>query len=468
MARRHTKIVATLGPASSSKEKIAALMGAGVNVFRLNFSHGTHAVHKQNIETIRALEKQHDDTIGIVADLQGPKLRVGKVAEDTFLTVGETFTFFQEERLGNAQGATFPHPEIYPHLVEGTPLLLDDGNLQVSVIEQAPDAIKTRVIVGGKLSSHKGVNIPSIQLPISSLTEKDRIDLQFILGQDIDFIALSFVQTAADIHELRQLIPADKKILAKIEKPLAIQHMAAITEAADGLMVARGDLAVEIGEEYVPSMQKKIIQHARTLDKIVITATQMMESMIESPTPTRAEVSDVVNAILDGTDTVMLSAETAAGKYPVKVIKEMNKICSAAEQDPITRISKHRVECHFNRIDEAIAMSAMYAANHMDVKAIIAMTESGSTPLWMSRIRSSLPIYALTPNTATMGRMSLCLGVEPIAFSSTDYKPEHVNTAAIDLLIKRKLIHRGDLVLLTCGDHIGLHGGTNQIKILKA
>ena len=471
---RRTKILATIGPASEEAEVLRAMIQAGLNCVRCNFSHGSHEDHQKRIELVRRVAAEEGKIVGILADLQGPKIRVSRFKNKSIeLKNGAKFyldaTFDKEN--GDETQVGIDYKELPNDVASGDILLLDDGKVILKVLKTNGKRVETEVVEGGKLSNNKGINKMGGGLTAPALTDQDKADIRFLAKLNVDYVAVSFPRGPEDMLEARALlnqVNCHAGLIAKIERTEATHNIIEIIETSEGVMVARGDLAVEIGEEYVPSMQKKIIQHARTLDKIVITATQMMESMIESPTPTRAEVSDVVNAILDGTDTVMLSAETAAGKYPVKVIKEMNKICSAAEQDPITRISKHRVECHFNRIDEAIAMSAMYAANHMDVKAIIAMTESGSTPLWMSRIRSSLPIYALTPNTATMGRMSLCLGVEPIAFSSTDYKPEHVNTAAIDLLIKRKLIHRGDLVLLTCGDHIGLHGGTNQIKILKA
>ena len=470
---RRTKILATIGPASETPEVLSKMIEAGLNAVRCNFSHGSHSDHERRINLVRQLAEQAGKTIGILADLQGPKIRIARFKnKSVVLTEGATFVLDADlaKEAGDEQQVGLDYPDLPRDVKKGDTLLLDDGKIILEVISVKANRVECKVVEGGQLSNNKGINKLGGGLTAPALTDKDKEDITFIGTLDVDYVAVSFPRDAADIIEARRLLRAagsSAGIIAKIERCEAVDNMIEIIEASDGVMVARGDLAVEIGEEYVPGVQKKLIQQSRILDKIVITATQMMESMIEHATPTRAEVSDVANAVLDGTDVVMLSAETASGKHPIKVIKEMDKICRAAELDPMVRVSKHRVECHFTRVDEAIAMSAMYAANHLEAKAIIAMTESGSTPLWMSRISSHLPIYGLTPNKATMGKLTLYRGVEPIAFNSTHYRLAEVNAKAVEELIRRKVLAPGDLVLITCGDHLGLQGGTNQMKIMQ-
>jgi pyruvate kinase len=470
---RRTKILATLGPASADKETLRAMVKAGLNAVRCNFSHGSHDDHGKRIELIREVAQEEGKTIGILADLQGPKIRVARFKNKS-ITLAKGATFILNADLDKDAGDEVQVGLDYknlPHDVKkGDTLLLDDGKLIFEVIQVKGNTVHCKVIEGGVLSNNKGINKMGGGLTAPALTDKDKSDIEFIgTLPHIDYVAISFPRSAEDLLEAKALLQKAKSkaaLIAKIERTEAVENIIEIIEACDGIMVARGDLAVEIGEEFVPGVQKKLIQHARTLDKIVITATQMMESMIENSSPTRAEVSDVANAVLDGTDAVMLSAETAAGKHPVKVIEKMDKICRAAELHPLTRISKHRVECYFNRVDEAIAMAAMYAANHLDVKAILAMTESGATPLWMSRISSPLPIYALTPNHSTMGKLALCRGVEPIYFNPKQHAVDQINKKAIAELLHLKAVAKNDLVLLTFGDHVGLHGGTNQLKIV--
>lgn len=470
---RRTKILATLGPASENEDILRQMIAAGLNAVRCNFSHGTHEDHAKRIELVRRIAKEEGKVIGILADLQGPKIRVSKFKnKSVVLKNGDTFALDASLSgdVGDETQVGIDYKELPKDVSPGNTLLLDDGKIVLKVLSTDGVRVITEVMEGGTLSNNKGINKMGGGLTAPALTDKDKADILFLGTTEVDYVAISFPRDAEDIKEARRLLEqagSKAAIIAKIERTEAVDNIIEIINVSDGVMVARGDLAVEIGEEYVPGVQKNIIQQARTFDKLVITATQMMESMIESSTPTRAEVSDVANAVLDGTDAVMLSAETAAGKFPVKVIKEMDKICRAAEQHPSTRISKHRVECHFNRVDEAIAMAAMYAANHLDVQAIVAMTESGATPLWMSRISSALPIYGLTPNAATMGKMTLYRGVEPLPFHPRQHASDKVNTAALHELVKRQVVKSGERVLLTFGDHVGLHGGTNQIKIVE-
>lgn len=471
---RRTKILATLGPASDSPEVLRAMIRAGMNAVRCNFSHGRHEDHQKRIERVRSIAAEEGVMIGILADLQGPKIRVSRFKNSSVELI-EGAKFYLDARLdkdaGNEIEVGIDYKELPHDVIPGNMLLLDDGKIVLTVLSTDGFRVETEVVEGGTLSNNKGINKVGGGLTAPALTEKDKLDILFLATLNVDYVAVSFPRDAQDMQEARQLLEAAGSkagLIAKIERTEAVKNITEIIEASEGVMVARGDLAVEIGEEFVPAMQKKLIYQARNLDKIVITATQMMESMISSPTPTRAEVSDVATAVLEGTDVVMLSAETAAGKYPVKVIKKMDKICLASEMDPLTRVSTHRLECRFNRIDEAIAMSAMYAANHLDVKVILAMTESGSSALWMSRISSPLPIYAFTPNLVTMGRVTLYRGVEPTLFNSRQYADDTINEAAIAILLEKKIVNKGDIILLTFGDHVGVHGGTNQLKIMRA
>lgn len=471
---RRTKILATLGPASEDKEVLRRMVRAGLNAVRCNFSHGSHEDHAKRIQLISTVAKEENRTIGILADLQGPKIRISRFKNKSInLPSGSKFILNADldKEAGDETQVGLDYKALPQDVKKGDTLLLDDGKLIFQVEKVEGNCVHCLVIEGGTLSNNKGINKMGGGLTAPALTDKDKDDIKFIgTLKEVHYVAVSFPRSADDMLEARKLLRkanSNANLIAKIERTEAVENIIEIIEASDGIMVARGDLAVEIGEEFVPGVQKKLIQQARTLDKIVITATQMMESMIDNATPTRAEVSDVANAVLDGTDAVMLSAETAAGKHPVKVVAEMDKVCRAAELHPTTRISKHRVECHFTRVDEAIAMSAMYAANHLDAKAIIAMTESGSTPIWMSRISSHLPIFALTPNGDTMGRLALCRGVEPIYFNAKALPLEQVNPKAVDELVQRNVVQNNDLVLMTFGDHVGLHGGTNQLKIVK-
>lgn len=470
---RRTKIVATLGPATDDHALLSSLIAAGVNVVRLNFSHGTHEQHAKRIARVREIMQQQRRNIGILADLQGPKIRIAQFKDGKVsLKAGEQFVLDASlaPTAGTVTAVGIDYKELPQDVHPGDTLLLNDGLIEMRVTSVEGPRIICQVVSGGELSDHKGINRRGGGLSAKALTDKDKEDLVFAVQQDVDFIALSFPRNASDIDEARQLMVQYNKytgIIAKIERTEAVENLDDIILASDGVMVARGDLAVEIGDAEVPLVQKHIIQRARSLDKPVIIATQMMESMIDHPVPTRAEVSDVATAVLENADAIMLSAETATGKHPVKTVKAMSRVCVAVEQQPGSQLSKHRVECRFKRIDEAIAMATMYTANHFDVQAVIALTESGATPLWMSRIRTGMPIYGLSRFKKTLGKMALYRGVYPIAFDVTQCTRDEVNRQAVDAMRAFEVLQDGDLVILTKGDHMGVGGGSNAMKILK-
>ncbi len=403
---RRTKIIATLGPATDNLEVLEGIISAGVNVVRLNFSHGTSADHQKRIENVRRVAAEQKKVIGILADLQGPKIRVANFKEKSVvLKKGQLFTLDAkfDENAGTEECVGIDYKNLPNDVKARDILLLDDGRLRFQVEEVSGSKIICRIMVGGVLSNHKGINRLGGGLTAEALTEKDKSDMKIALSLDVDYVAISFPRNATDIRNARDLInqysPNQKNnitgIIAKIERTEAVLAINEIIEASDGVMVARGDLAVEIGDAEVPLVQKEIIRRARHLNKPVIIATQMMESMINNSVPTRAEVSDVANAVLDHADAVMLSAETASGHYPVTVVETMARVCRSVEQQPSLHLSRHRIEMRFERIDEAIAMATMYTANHLNIEAIVTLTESGRTSLWMSRIRTAIPIYAL-------------------------------------------------------------------------
>ncbi len=470
--QRRTKIIATLGPATDSVEAMTQLIKAGVDVVRLNFSHSSHEEHKKRMELVRSVAKEQNKIVGILADLQGPKIRVASFkAQKIHLKEGTSFILDANlaDEAGDEHQVGIDYKQLPQDVQARDTLLLDDGRIMFSVEKIEGSKIHCRVEVGGELSSHKGINRLGGGLSAKAFTDKDKQDMKFALTMGVDFIALSFPRSADDILEARALMNEHQgkaNLIAKIERAEAMQAIDAIIEASDGVMVARGDLAVEIGDAEVPVAQKAIIHKARSLNKPVITATQMMESMISSTVPTRAEVSDVANAVLDYTDAVMLSAETAVGAHPSKVVAAVARVCVVAEQQPDAQLSRHRIECTFERIDEAIAMATMYTANHLDIQAIIALTESGATPLWMSRIRTGIPIYALSRNIGTLGKMSLCRGVYPMAFDCTLYSRDEVNSASVKILEDRGAVQDGDKIILTKGDYAGVGGGSNALKIL--
>ncbi len=469
---RHTKIIATLGPSSDDPNDLDKLLKAGVNIVRLNFSHGSHESQKKRMDAVRAWSEKNGRIVGILADLQGPKIRVANFKNKAVeLTKGQKFVLDADldDDAGDETQVGIDYKDLPKDVVPKDILLLDDGRIVFEVEEVSGNKVHCIVEVGGKLSNHKGINRKGGGLSADALTEKDKLDMEFVCKQNVDYIAISFPRNAEDMRYARELMEGfggDAGLVSKIERTEAVEDIDEIILASDAVMVARGDLAVEVGDAQVPVIQKHIIQRARTLDRPVITATQMMESMIESSVPTRAEMSDVANAVLDYTDAVMLSAESAVGKHPALVVETMSRACLAAEQHPESRISGHRVELMFNRIDEAVAMATMYTANHLDIEAIIALTESSRTPLWMSRIRSAIPIYGLSRNPRSLGKMTMYRGVFPLYFDVTQCTRDQVNAVSVDTVLQRRSLNDGDKVILTKGDAIGVGGGSNAMKIL--
>lgn len=468
---RHTKIVATLGPASSTPEVLDRMVQAGIDVVRMNFSHGTADDHRARAEGIRAAAAKFGRTVGILGDLQGPKIRVGKFeAGRITLVAGEKFILDAQCPLGNQERVGLDYKDLPKDVVNGDILLLDDGRLKLEVTGVRGQEIHTRVIVGGELSNNKGINRQGGGLTAPALTGKDMDDIKTAADIGVDFVAVSFPKSAADMYMARQLLRAAGStavLIAKIERVEAISNLAEILDASDGIMVARGDLAVEVGDATVPALQKKMIRMARDMNKLTITATQMMESMITSPVPTRAEVSDVANAVLDGTDAVMLSAETASGKYPVEVVESMARICVEAERSAEVTLDREFLDRIFTRIDQSIAMAAIWTAHHLKVKAIAALTQSGSTALWMSRINCGVPIYALTPDADAVARMALYREVYPLQMAQQHSDRDRLLAEAEQLLIDRGVVDKGDLIVLTIGEPIGCAGGTNTLKIVR-
>ena len=468
---RHTKIVATLGPASSTPAVLEQMVKAGIDVVRMNFSHGTADDHKARADGVRAAAAKLGRTVGILGDLQGPKIRVGKFAEGKItLIAGEPFILDATCTLGSSERVGLDYKDLPKDVVNGDILLLDDGRLKLEVIHVRGQEINTRVIVGGELSNNKGINRQGGGLTAPALTAKDMDDIKTAAQIGVDFVAVSFPKSAADMYMARQLLRAagsSAVLIAKIERVEAVKNLEEILDAPDGIMVARGDLAVEVGDAAVPALQKRMIRMARDRNKLTITATQMMESMIHSPVPTRAEVSDVANAVLDGTDAVMLSAETAAGHYPVETVESMARICVEAERSAEITLEREFLDRVFTRIDQSIAMAAIWTAHHLKVKAIAALTQTGSTALWMSRLNCGVPIYALTPAVESVGRMVLYRGVCPLSMSQQHTDRDLLLAEAEQLLIDRGVVTLGDLIVLTIGEPIGSTGGTNTLKIVR-
>ena len=470
---RRTKIVATLGPATDGKHVLDEMIQAGMDVVRVNFSHGTHEDHIKRAENVRNRARSHGHQVGVLADLQGPKIRIERF-EDGMIHLEKDDHFILDTSLdmnaGTREKVGVTYKNLHNDISRGDTLLLDDGLLVLWVEEVEETEVRCRVLVGGRLTNNKGINRLGGGLTAASLTEKDRDDIKAAAAMGADYVAISFPRSANDVNEARELLReagGHGGIVAKIERAEALEALEEIIEASDAVMIARGDLGVEIGDAELPAVQKKIIKIARSHDRVVITATQMMQSMIENPIPTRAEVFDVANAVIDGTDAVMLSAETAAGQYPAKVIEAMDRICAGAERQRITTAAERRINIRFERADEAIAKAAMYTANSLGVKAIAALTESGATPLWMSRISSGIPIFAMTRHVETRRKVTLYRGVYPVSFDVTT--PDHatVNREAIDELMRRGAVRDGDLVIITKGDLMGVHGGTNAMKIIR-
>lgn len=470
---RRTKIVATLGPASSSEKVLEKLIAAGVDLVRMNFSHGTAQDHMKRAETVRAAAKACGRTVGILADLQGPKIRVRKFENDKIVLIpGDTFILDAAwDGLGNQERVGLDYKELPRDVSKGSVLLLNDGMLEFDVMEVRGSEVICKVVRGGVLSNNKGINRKGGGLTAPALTEKDMEDIKTAALIKADYLAVSFPRSADDMKLARKLMHeagGKSLLMAKIERAEAIPVLGEIIDASDAIMVARGDLSVEVGDAAVPGLQKRMIKMARARNKLVITATQMMESMITNPIPTRAEVSDVANAVLDGTDAVMLSAETAVGDYPLETIQAMVRICVKAEQEIEDSAIDHRLtHTKFTRIDQSIAMSALYAASHFKVKAIVSLTQSGSTTLWMSRMNAGVPIFALTPIEATLSKVTLFSGVHPIAFNLTSTFPSVVLRAAEDELVRLGLVKDGDMMVMTVGEAIGKSGHTNTMKIVR-
>jgi len=472
---RATKIVATLGPASSEPAVLERLLRAGVDVVRLNFSHGTAADHIARAQLVRDTAERVGKPVALMADLQGPKIRVGKFAEGkVMLRNGASFVLDASRSTpGDADGVGLDYKELPRDVRPGDTLLLNDGMIVLTVDDVRGDQVHTLVKIGGALSNNKGINKQGGGLTAPALTAKDMEDIKTAVAFQCDFLAVSFPKSATDMEMARQLANVAGEsyrhkpaMIAKIERSEAIPQLEAILRASDGIMVARGDLAVEVGNAAVPALQKRMIRMAREMDKLTITATQMMESMINAPVPTRAEVSDVANAVLDGTDAVMLSAETAAGMYPVETVEHMALIALEAERAEDIQLDADFTNRHFGRIDQSIAMGALFTAHHLGCKAIIALTESGSTALWMSRRLIHVPIFGLTSKAGSERRMALYRNVQPILMPSYTDRDQALHEAE-RLLVQRDVLKPGDTYAITCGEPMGYPGGTNMLKVCR-
>jgi len=476
MIKRRTKILATLGPSTDEPDVLKGILDAGVNVVRINFSHNNEKEHLARIAQVREYEKENDVFIGVMMDLQGPKIRIASFKSGKIeLKNGGKFTLDAglPESDGDEGSVGLAYKELPNDLSIGNTLLLDDGKIILQVDEISGKKIKTKVIQGGTLSNNKGINLRGGGLSASALTEKDKQDIVTAAKADADYVAISFPVNADDVRETKRLLEeagSNASVIAKIERAESLQDevITEIIQEAAGIMVARGDLGVEIGDPQLPAQQKRLILLARANDRFVITATQMLESMILSPIPTRAEVFDVANAVLDGTDAVMLSAETAIGKNPIKAVKTMSDVCIEAEKSPTAKVSHHRLHEDFEGIDETIAMSSMYAANHLGAKVVATLTQTGKTALWMSRISSNISIFAMSDNYKTLKKVTIYRGVYPCYIeknSADDWND--VNSKVIEILLKKSVVVDKDIVILTKGMHKDKSGGTNLMKILR-
>ncbi len=468
---RRTKIVATLGPATDEPGELERVIAQGMDVARVNFSHGDTEEHLQRIDTVRKIAENNSRHVGVMVDLQGPKIRIEGFRQGGIdLADGATFTL--DTQLGADQGdqerVGVTHKTLADDLVGNDILLLDDGNIVMEVEHISGREVRCRVLNGGRLTGFKGLNRLGGGLSAEALTEKDHADIRTAAAAEADYLAVSFVRYAEDVVHARDLFReagGHGGIIAKIERAEAIEHVEDIIHASDGVMIARGDLGVEIGDAELPGMQKCIIRNAREGNKVTITATQMMQSMVDSPQPTRAEVLDVANAVLDGTDAVMLSAETAVGKHPARVVRAMDRICRGAERQRVA--FSHRVDARFETVEESIAMAAMYTASHLHVAAIVAMTESGATAKWMSRNSSGIPIFAMSPNVATVRRVSLYRGVYPMLVDNAEMASDGGEHHAIRELRRLGVVKKDDSIIFTRGELTGIAGGTNSMKVLK-
>ena len=467
---RKAKILATLGPASSSNETIERIFKAGCDVFRLNFSHGSVETHRKNLEWIRQLEEKYNHATCILADLQGPKLRVGEFKNiEESLKKGQKFILDTNSKLGDNERVNFPHSEIYDHLTPNTTLLINDGRIRLQIIEQNKDSLITEVLNDGVISNNKGVNIPDVILPIDSLTSKDKADLQKALEMNVDWVALSFVQQAEDIHKLKKIVDGKALVMAKIEKPSAVKNIDDIIQAADGIMIARGDLGVEMPTEKVPITQKNIIKRCRHYGKPVVVATQMLESMISNLVPTRAEASDVANAIYDGTDAVMLSGESAMGDYPVESVSTMDRIIENVEKDKNNFNLEIENEEYIKKIDntDAITNAAYSIAKNAGAKAIITFSVSGKTTLRMARERAPVQIIGLSPNIKTSRKMQIVWGVNSCHSVQDAENTTEMVKIACGVAKNKKLVENDDNVIITAGVPFGNAGSTNLLRIAK-
>jgi len=465
---RKVRILATLGPASDTPEMIRRLAEAGADAFRINMSHGSHEDHARRIEIIRSLEKELERPTTILADLQGPKLRVGRFAEGkAVVKKGQTFVFDREKAPGDSTRVTLPHKEIFEAIQAGARLLVDDGKLVFRVTAADGDRIAAEVEVGGTISNNKGLNVPDVVLPLAALTEKDRADLAFALDQHVDWIALSFVQRPEDVAEARRLIAGRASLLAKIEKPAAVERLEGILELADAVMVARGDLGVELPPEAVPPLQKRIVETARRMGRPVVVATQMLESMISSPSPTRAEVSDVATAVYDGGDAIMLSAESASGEWPCEAVSMMNSIATSVEQDP-----GYTARVHFTETlpdpttNDAIAAAASNIVATVDAAAIVCFTSSGSTARRVARERPAVPLLVLTPSLKTARRLGLLWGAHAVRTKDVSSFEEMIAKAK-RMALRHRIAKGGDRIIVTAGVPFGTPGSTNVVHVAR-
>jgi len=468
---RKTKIVATLGPASSSEEMLARIIMAGVDVVRLNFSHGKPEEHIQRAEHVRSIAARLGRPIGVLCDLQGPKIRIGKFENGSIeINQGDKFILDADCKLGNQQRVGLDYKQLPQEVSLGTVLLLDDGRIVMSVEAVKGNEVHCVIELGGKLSDNKGINRQGGGLSAAALTDKDKQDIKTAVALEADFIAVSFPRSAADINEARELIKkagGTASVVAKIERAEAIEVLEEIIDAADVIMVARGDLGVEVGDAAVPGLQKRMIRMARDRNKLVITATQMMESMITNPIPTRAEVSDVANAVLDGTDAIMLSAESAIGRYPLEAVAAMHRVCLQAEKEYYAHRIDQRFDESFERVDEAVAMAAIFIARHFGIKAIAALTQSGASAQWLSRAHTLVPIYALSPEKVARRKLTLYRGVYPYPVDQANKTRDDILHEMEQTLLSNGVVQRGDLVLLTFGEPITTAGRTNTLKVIK-
>ncbi|WP_457354472.1 pyruvate kinase [Roseateles sp. P5_D6] len=469
-SHRQAKIVATLGPASSDIDTIRGLLEAGADVFRLNFSHGSHAQHAERLTIIRRLEAEQGRPIAVLLDLQGPKLRIGTLLEGSVeLIAGASFRLDLDPTPGDATRAPLPHPEVFAALERGTDLLIDDGKLRLRVLLCGPNFADTRVIVGGTLSDRKGVNLPSVLLPISALTPKDRADLDFGLTLGVDWVALSFVQRPEDLHEVKAIVQGRAGVLAKLEKPAAIESLEAIIDAADAIMVARGDLGVELPAEQVPRIQKRIVRACRAAGKPVVVATQMLESMVSSAVPTRAEASDVANAVYEGADAVMLSAESASGKYPREAVAMMRRVIAEVEADPLYRAgldASHTAPQPV--VADAICLALRQTASLLPVAVMVTYTRSGTTTLRAARERPAVPVLSMTPELDIARRLALVWGVHSVHSSALIADVPDMVSQACSMARHESFARSGDIVIVASGMPFGVAGSTNFLHIARA